>query len=432
MKGFYTWDAALDFLYRFCNFEVMSLRAAPGEYRLDRVARILKAAGDPQLEIPAIHVAGTKGKGSTVFFLEHLFRAAGLKTGSFTSPHIVSERERFKLDGQAILEKDFIDAVNKAAALLDKMFGDYRGDSPTTFEIFVLMAFSLFKDRQINMAVIETGLGGRLDATNLLLPRVSVITSVSYDHTAILGKDLAGIAAEKAGIIKDKTPVVLGRNCPQVQAVVKAKAAEMNAPLYMYGHDFFADRVRTERSQTDFHYVDRLMNVRIPVGIRMIGDFQAENAACAIKAFSLERGRPVNTAEIASIKTPRLAGRMEFDKNIVFDGAHNADSLKRLFQNLKYISGQNRFTVLFALRNDKETDRIVPVLEKWAAPLYLTRAGSAKDLPPEELAEKLNVSSVIVEGLDCFLRTEAHRLPLLVVTGSFYLISRVKGILGPL
>lgn len=234
-------DSAADYLMSRIDWErAKSIPYAERTFRLDRVRRLLALLGDPQESLKIIHVAGTKGKGSTTAMLASIFHAAGLKAGAFTSPHLERIEERFAIDGHPCSGETFAELIELIRPAVEVVDREMPGDGPTYFEIATAVALLCFVRAKVDVAVLEVGLGGRLDSTNVCRPEVSVITSISLDHTEQLGSTLAKIAAEKAGIIKSSVPVVSGVLAPEAQAVIRRTCREHGSTLLELGTDFHA------------------------------------------------------------------------------------------------------------------------------------------------------------------------------------------------
>src|SRR4051794_39509914 len=274
--------------------------SAAAEFKLDRMGRLMLLLGDPHLGLKAIHIAGTKGKGSTAAMIAAILQAAGYRTGLYTSPHLKCVEERVVIDGQPCPSADFLglaEQVMPAVEQLDREAEATGGLGPTFFEVTTAMAFLRFAQLKVDAAVLEVGLGGRLDSTNVCVPEVCIITSISFDHTKQLGNTLAAIAGEKAGIIKPGVPVVSGVIEPEPRETIAARAAAVGAPLIQRGVDFdFSIPLTTHHSPLNTHQIFdyrepappyRLANVQLA----MLGAPQAANAAAAIAAVSSLRAR---------------------------------------------------------------------------------------------------------------------------------------------
>jgi dihydrofolate synthase/folylpolyglutamate synthase len=391
------YDAALAYLFSATDYERMRrVRYNADTFSLDRMHRLLDALGAPHRRLRSVHVAGTKGKGSTAAMVHRLAVAAGLRTGLYTSPHLVDIRERIRVDEAMIARADLAARIRRARPHVDRMGA--AGDAPTFFEIFTALAFDYFAREAVDLAVAEVGLGGRLDATNVLRPDVSVITAVSLDHTAQLGTTLAAIAAEKAGIVKPGVPVV---SQPQPEAagrVIEDACRQAGAPLVCIGRDVRYTWSPAERDGRPgvCLTVRTLATVYEDLFVPLMGEHQAVNAAAALAAAErvpvlAERLKP----DVAHEALSRLQwpGRMQYVPGappLLLDGAHNRASLERLLEALAAHFPGRRVAVVFGAAADKDVDGMLEALsgrQAWAA-VVLTRTDHPRAAKPDDLARR--------------------------------------------
>src|SRR4030043_714236 len=259
---------------------IYNLQKHGTKFGLSNITRLVSIFGNPHESFLSVHVAGTNGKGSTSAFIASLLKVSGLKVGLFTSPHLVSFTERIRVNSEEITEYEVM-------SLTEEIRGKVVDFSPTFFEVVTALAFLYFQRKRIDIAVIEVGMGGRLDATNILMPEVSVITRIDYDHREYLGDTLSEIAYEKAGIIKDSKPVVISSQAPDVLEVIEAKAKEKNSEVYLYGRDFSAVLKREDPSGICFDYFGGDSFDIHDLYLPLIGEHQMQNATVAIKAVEL-------------------------------------------------------------------------------------------------------------------------------------------------
>lgn len=366
------YDETLAFWYGLINYERRTAR--PGDLKLDRMRRLLDHLGNPQDRLRILHIAGTKGKGSTAAMLAAILQHAGYRTGLFTSPHLTRVEERFRIDGQPILP-------SMLAALLAEMIPYVRslqdaGDPqqiPTFFEIGTALGFLYFQRQQVDLAIIEVGLGGRFDSTNVCLPVLSLITSISFDHMAQLGDKLPLIAREKAGILKPGRPAICTANAPDAVEVIIERAAEVGSPLALLGRDFHytyepgqPDKVPPCPPHVHIQTSERAWP-RLELGL--LGAHQAENAAGAVQAIEWLRreGTPVaDTAVAAGVAQVRWPARLEVIQReplILLDCAHNVASAQALVETLTQsfpVRGQR--WLLLAISTDKDVPGMLEVL----------------------------------------------------------------------
>jgi dihydrofolate synthase/folylpolyglutamate synthase len=335
------YQAALDYIFSFVDFsKTHTANLAPENFDLKRMYDLLERLGNPQKSYPSIHIAGTKGKGSTAALCSSALTAGGYKTGLYTSPHLEDFTERIQVDGESIPHEDLVALVETIKPHVAEIPGI------STFEITTALGFSYFANEKVDAAVLEVGLGGRLDATNVITPLVSVITSISIDHVPILGTTLAEIAGEKAGIIKDGVPVVSAPQQPEALAVIREAAARAGAPLQVVGTDVeFAAGSHTLDGQ-EFTILDeqgRQVRLRIP----LLGNHQVENAATAWTALhaaaagGLALQRDAIAAGFESVQWPGRFEILQRNPFILLDAAHNEDSARRLLETLEeYLPGR--------------------------------------------------------------------------------------------
>ena len=340
------YQQALDYLYSFVDYSLTrNLRYSPDKFDLGRMHALMERLGNPHQDYTIIHVAGTKGKGSVSALTASALKAAGFTVGFYTSPHLQDFTERIQVNGLAISHGDLVMLVEELkphAAVIKQL---------TTFELTTALAFLHFRNQKVDIGVVEVGLGGRLDATNVVTPLISVITSLSYDHMAVLGNTLSQIAGEKAGIIKDGKPVVLAPQKEEARQVVEQVAQERNAPITLVGRDYlFAALTHSTEQQSmlvwpsqDQNLVDEFIASGgrttwqpVRLTIPLLGYHQVENAATAYTVLQVARSRGVRISEeeilqgFASVKWP---GRFEFLRRnppVVIDSAHNGDSALKL------------------------------------------------------------------------------------------------------
>jgi dihydrofolate synthase/folylpolyglutamate synthase len=370
------YDSALALLLERINYERTSrIPYRTTEFRLDRMRELLRRLGDPHLRVPIVHVAGTKGKGSTATMIAAIFQAAGYRTGLYTSPHLERIEERFTINGRHCSADEFVELVRSVEATLrelDAVADDARLRIPTFFEITTAMAFQHFVQRQVDIAVLEVGLGGRLDSTNVCQPCVSVITSISFDHTRQLGNTLAAIAREKAGIIKPSVPVVSGVVSREPRAEIRHAAARQQAQLWERGEHFDVQIVASHAlmSGPGIHYSDELGDTTwqlTDVAINLLGRHQADNAATAIAAarvLGLQGWRVPETAIRAGLSGVQCPARIEVlrrQPTVVLDTAHNVASIEALCHTLQDTESPRR-VLIFAASRDKDAAGMLRLL----------------------------------------------------------------------
>ncbi|MEX2175911.1 MAG: folylpolyglutamate synthase/dihydrofolate synthase family protein [Pirellulaceae bacterium] len=402
------YPSALEFLRGRVNYERTTFVSyEAGDFKLDRMRRLLALLGDPHLGLAAIHIAGTKGKGSTAAMLASVLRAGGFKAGLYTSPHLSQIEERIAIDGRPCSQAEFARLaaeVERAVGRLrleaaDPMAGDPMAGEPTFFEVTTAMAFLHFARERVAAAVLEVGLGGRLDSTNVCSPSVSIITSISFDHTRQLGNTLAAIAAEKAGIIKRGVPVVCGVLAEEPRDVIHRIARELAAPLFQLGDDFAFDAGQRPQSPA----AERL-DYREPaehptwqlddVQLGLLGRHQAANAATAIAAVRCLRrqgwaiGDQAIRQGLAAARCPARIEVLGRQPTAIVDVAHNAASIRALIEVLgERFPAQTR-RLIFASSRDKDTTAMLQLLLPEFSEIALTRyIENPRAVEPEQLEE---------------------------------------------
>ncbi|MEW6285055.1 MAG: folylpolyglutamate synthase/dihydrofolate synthase family protein [Chloroflexota bacterium] len=407
------YNQALDYLYSFVDYSLKhASELAKAEFNLDRMFALMEALGNPQNQYPIIHVAGTKGKGSVSALCASALQAGGYKVGLYTSPHLLDYCERIQVNGEPIAHQllvELVEEVKPAVARIPKL---------TTFEITTALGFLAFARQGCNAAVIEVGLGGRLDATNVVTPRVSVITSLSMDHMAVLGDTLAKIAGEKAGIIKEGVPVVSAPQKEEALEVILRVARERNAPLTLVGRDVTFEPISSSLDGQKL----RIQNSEF--GIPLLGAHQVENAATAYAAIKAS-GIPVSEEAIQKgFSQVKWRARFEIARRnppVIFDSAHNQDSFAKLRQTLdEYFPGKEVY-LIFGASEDKNIPGMFAEMKPKIKRLIVTRADHPRALEVEkilELAKQAGVESEAVSPVESAL---ARALELSAKDGSIVL-----------
>jgi dihydrofolate synthase / folylpolyglutamate synthase len=426
------YQAALDYLYSFLDSE-RRLHQRPAEFNLPRTAALLRALDNPQQRYPSVIIAGTKGKGSTAVMVEAMLRANGRRVGLYSSPHLHSYRERMQINRQPITREHFVAVVERlpaAVAALDPELG-----APTTFELGTALALLHFADESVDLAVLEVGLGGRYDSVNAVDPLVAAITSLSFDHTRVLGATLPEIAYQKAGIIKPETPVVTAPQRADALAVLVDVAREQRAPLYIAQEAGL-------RQQMGAVLPYALDVATTPLGLG--GAVQRENARVALGVMHVlgERGFVATPAQLAhGLATTSWPGRLEVvgsTPTIVLDGAHNGDSAAKLARALRAEWQFERLVLVLGVMHDKEIDTIFEALLPTAHAAVLTRSQHPRALLDlDALAElarpyqldALERASAVAEALTTARRIAGPR-DLICVTGSLAVVAEAREALG--
>lgn len=439
-----TYPEALAYLNQFTNYETLPPYAqAQGNLQLERVSYLLRALGDPQLDRLTVHIAGTKGKGSTAAMMASVLSQAGYRTGLFTSPHLCDFRERVRVDGSPVSEELLAEAVAAVATLADAYHADPLWGRLTTYELTVLTAFHCFRKAGATAQVLEVGLGGRLDATNVLeAPDLCVITPISYDHMEILGDTLAAIAGEKAGIIKVGVPLVMGPQQPEAREVIARTCAERDALLIDVARDY-----RWQRLEHDLD--GQWVSVSTPMGewelhTPLLGGMQADNLATAVAGLEVLSQRGVAIAPdhvVRGLDDVRWPGRLQVvgrSPLTVLDGAHNGASARWLAGAVRYDLPHQRAIFVVGTAGDKDQEAIAGELTAAAHVIITTRSVSPRATDPEQLAgyyrgrvADVRVSAGVAQALT-MARDIAGPEDVIVVTGSLYVVGEALALLqGP-
>jgi len=428
-----TYRDALIYLNSFTDYEKRGFAAyAPEFYNLARVRRLLALMGEPQRAFKAVHIAGTKGKGSTAAMIESVLRAGGYRTGLYTSPHLHTFRERIVVAGELIPEEGVSGLVDDIQPLVAQV------EDVTTFEIITCLAFAWFARQGVEWAVVEVGLGGRLDATNVLDPELTVIAPISYDHTAILGETLAEIAAEKAGIIKPGVPLVSAPQPDEALAVIRDAAGRQGAPLTLLGRDWTWQVGAAGLDGQSFTVRKGEGDITRELFLPLLGEHQVANAATAVAAIDLlEQGglELPATALREGLGAVRWPGRLEIlnrEPLVVADGAHNGDSARKLAAALGDLGTSRRLTIVLGGSPDHLTSDLLGALLPAAARVIATqsshpRAASAAWVQDRaaELGFEVEVSESVAQALDLAL-AGAGPQDLICCTGSLFVAGEAR------
>ncbi len=403
------------------------------KHSLSHTRRLLQRLGRPEESFHIIHVAGSNGKGSVCSYLDQVLRCAGIRTGLFTSPHLVTTRERMKVDGEMISKEDFLDAFLQVKRLTEK---EPLEEHPTYFEYLFLMCMLYFKKQGVETAVLETGLGGRLDATNAPLdPDLCIITSISLEHTEYLGDTIPQIAGEKAGIIKEGVPVVYDDTVPEASRVICARAEELHAPAYPVGKEA-ARHLRRHPGGIDFSF--GVKYDELSLSLPALGLYQVVNASLAVQGalLYLGGGEEAKEAIRSGIHSAKWPGRMEEkEPGVVLDGAHNPSGIRAFLESASALCDGKKAILLFSALKDKKLGEMVPPLASspiWEK-IYVTGISSPRAAAPEELAEMAEkYASVPVECIaDPLKALEAAKGSrkegeYLFCSGSLYLVGELE------
>jgi len=431
-----TFSEAKDYLYSLVDYERTPAQAATAAYlNLDRMRELLARAGNPHRALRCVHIAGTKGKGSTAAMTARILRAAGRRVGLYISPHLIDFRERMRIGDELAGEEEFARLMEEVRPIVEAMRAD--GMTPTFFEVLTLVALWWFARQAVDIAVLETGMGGRLDATNVVVPLVAGITTLALDHTVELGDTLELIAGEKAGIIKPGVPVVSAQQEPEAAEVIARTAAELGSPLYRVGEEIhILPGAEFLRNRQRFSIAGRLGTYR-DLECPLLGEHQQINAALAVGLAEClrEAGEPI-TAEairegIARVEWPGRLQVLQQQPLVVLDGAHDPAAMQALLAALdQYFAGPPR-TYLLSFLREKDWRMMLRQLAPGARRFILTASANPRAVSPEELsaeAASLGVPCTTAPDIPAALRAVLADTPndeMLVITGSLYAVGEV-------
>jgi dihydrofolate synthase/folylpolyglutamate synthase len=404
-----TYPESVQFLYALGN-EVKTIKLG-----LDRIRTVLDALGNPQRAYRVVHVAGTNGKGSVCAMIDAGLRAAGIRSGLFTSPHLIEPTERIQIDGMPVSREEFeraFNAVHEAATKLD------LDTHPTYFETVTAMALWLFRERGVETAVVEVGLGGRLDATNIVEPALTVITPIDYDHQVYLGNTIEEIAFEKAGILKSGAPAIFAKQRTEALKVLNARAAELGISVTCAEQFEVHDLVLEARGS-------RFSGITCPLA----GEHQVDNAVTAAQALIALGVSP------EGIEETRWPGRIEHvtpNPDTILDGAHNPAGAKALAQYLRRFYGTRKVWMIFGAMRDKDVKEVAEILFEVADELVFTAptAPGSRALEPgalRDIAQRGHTEPTITAAIEYTFR-HLKAEDVVVITGSLYLVGEARAL----
>ena len=402
------------------NF-IHSFRGNGRRPQLERMRWLLKQAGDPQSHYPTVHIVGTNGKGSTTSYLQNILTKSGYQVGTFTSPYITRFNERISINGTEIPDKDLISLVAKAQVILNDLEEHTNFGRPTEFELVTLLMFLYFDLKQVDMAIIEAGIGGRLDSTNVLSPELVICTSIGFDHTETLGDSLLDIANHKAGVMRENTPILLGRVSTEVEHFFNQKSHDLQAPLAIIDREIQLLPKDNQTIQISYDHWES-PNLKLP----MLGQHQENNAGLAVTAAHLlaQTFSKITDKSIQEgIEETHWPGRSEWiGNNIYLDGAHNPQGIASLKQVLKDNFANRRVHILFAGLRRKPLADLLEELKDYD--ITVTSFDFFEALPLDDYPKDFKRAA---DYRDWLAQAEsANSDDLFVVTGSLYFISEVR------
>jgi dihydrofolate synthase/folylpolyglutamate synthase len=429
---------ALRYLSSLADFERLRIvRYTSQNFDLDRMRTLLKRLGSPHDQFKSVHVAGTKGKGSTCAMIASMLQACGYKVGLYTSPHLIDLRERIQINGEMIPQSDLARLIRMAEPIVEKI-----KPRPTYFDVMTAVAFKYFAEQEVDIAVVETGLGGRLDSTNVIKPEVTAITSISKDHMAQLGYTLAKIAEEKAGIFKAGVPAISVQQHPEAEAVLKRVADKTGTTLDVTGQSIeFSFRFESSRMQGPHNRVclttanSKFEHLAVP----LLGEHQAINCGLALSVIDRLKTRGFNIIDskaMEGLAKTTIPGRMEMlsqTPRVVCDGAHNAASLDAMLRAIGQHIPYDSMVIIFGCCADKDVPGMLERIACGADKVIFTRVNNIRSADPNELAARYveqygkmaQVAPTLEEAMGIANRAVTKE-DLICITGSFYLVGEAK------
>jgi dihydrofolate synthase/folylpolyglutamate synthase len=433
------YDAAARYLLSLGRELAAPTQAAATKFDLENITVLAERLGRPERTYPSAHIAGTNGKGSSAAFLESILRHSGFRTGLNTSPHLEKINERIRVNGAEISDEAFAETLTHIHALIEELLaaGKLRSH-PTYFECVTAMAFEYFARERVDFAVFEVGLGGRLDATNVLTPLVTIITRIDFDHENFLGHSLREIAAEKAGILKPGVPLVLAEQRPEAREVILARAKSLACPVIEPANNFRVDRASMQDGSVRARVIEGGSGTVFEIAPNLPGRFQLQNALNALSAARLlsERGFRISndtiTQGIASTVWPGRLEKLQSAPDVYLDGAHNPGAARELAHFLEQNFYGRKVWLIYAALRDKAVDEVAGLLFPHAAEVIFTAPLISRAVSATQLAEIAGHHaarfSVIPDAERAFEHALAEAAPedAIFITGSLYLVGQLR------
>ncbi len=414
-------------------------QASVMKFDLKNITVVCEHMGQPQRKFESVHVAGTNGKGSTSAMVESILRAAGLRTGLYTSPHLERINERIRVDGKEILNEEFAAAFTRVREAIEELLASGKlAAHPTFFECVTAIAFVHFAGAGVEFAVCETGMGGRLDATNILLPEVAVITQIDFDHENYLGHSIEEIAGEKAGIIKPGARVVSAAEHLIARVVIRRRCAEQAAFLVEIENAFYLEDVTARDGCFSFTAISYESGVRVPIALRLPGRFQVRNALTALAAARMlaERGAPIDDDAIArgfaAAEWPGRLERLSERPEIYVDGTHNPAGAREIVAFWEQFLKDRNIILIYGAMRDKAVDEIAGLLFPRASTVILTAPAQSRSISAAMLAEMTahhaRRAEVIPDPQKALARALELAAPddVIFITGSLFLVGELR------
>jgi len=433
------YEAAVRYLLTLGKELAAPTQAAAAKFDLENITVLAERLGRPDRAYPTVHIAGTNGKGSTAAFVESILRQAGFRTGLNTSPHLERINERIRINGQEISDELFAETFKRLHELIEELLATHKLRAhPTYFECVTALAFEAFARERVEFGVVEVGLGGRLDATNIVSPVVSIITRVDFDHENFLGHSLNEIASEKAGILKPHVPAIVAPQRPEARKVILSRANELACPVLEPAESF---RIDEESAQGGFfraHVTEISSNVVFEITPSLPGRFQLENALNALAAarYLQQRGYRISneaiTDGIARAVWPGRLEKLQSGPDLYLDGAHNPGAARELAAFLEQNFAGRKIWLIYGALRDKAVDEVAGQLFQHAAEVIFTEPRTSRAISAPRLAEiashhasSFTVVSSAEQALDLALAETAPG-DAIFITGSLYLVGQLR------
>jgi dihydrofolate synthase/folylpolyglutamate synthase len=433
------YEAAVRYLLSLGRELAAPTQAAAAKFDLENITVLAERLGRPDCAYPSVHIAGTNGKGSTAAFLESILRHSGFRTGLNTSPHLEKINERLRINGEEISDDAFAETFTRIHVLIEELLaaGKLRAH-PTYFECVTAMAFEYFARERVDFGVFEVGLGGRLDATNIISPAVSVITRIDFDHESFLGHSLREIAAEKAGILKPGVPVVLAEQRPEAREVILARAEQLGCSVIETTQAFCIDRESMQNGSARARVTETASATSFEIAPSLPGHFQLQNALAAVAAARLLNARGIRISDdaivqgVASAVWPGRLEKLQSRPDVYLDGAHNPSAARELAIFLHQNFAGRKIWLLYAALRDKAVDEVAGLLFPLAAEVIFTEPRTSRAVSARQLAEIAGHHAVRFSLIPDAERALDHALAnaapddAIFITGSLYLVGQLR------
>jgi dihydrofolate synthase/folylpolyglutamate synthase len=414
-------------------------QAAAAKFNLENITILLERLGRPDRAYPCVHIAGTNGKGSTAAFLEKILRDASFRTGLNTSPHLERINERIRISGEEIADERFAEIFTRVHAVIEELLAEGKLRAhPTYFECVTALAFEAFAREHVDFAVIEVGLGGRLDATNVVSPLVSIVTRIDFDHENFLGHSLREIAGEKAGILKPQVPAVFAAQLPEAREVLLERAKELRCPVVETGEVFSVENEAMESGLARATAVEIASGKTFSLEPRLAGRFQLQNALNAVAAARILQNRTYRITDenietgIATTEWPGRLERLQTRPDVYLDGAHNPGAAKELARFLEENFVGRRVYLIFGAMRDKAVDEVTGMLFPRAQEVIFTQPRTPRAVSARQLAEMAGDHAkkfAVIEDAEHALESALSKAgpeDAIFITGSLYLVGEMR------